>query len=390
MSATLHATIAANGRQRWPLAVRAFRDPACMTGLSLAEWNLLLRQTAIANLQARLYALLEERGELDRIPPPALEHLLWTEAVAQRHSQAVHWEVAQIGKALAELDGPLILLKGAAYTMGRLAPARGRLYSDVDILVREDQLLQAEAALMLHGWQTTHHDEYDQRYYRQWMHELPPMIHVKRDSAIDVHHAILPRTAPVHPDPARLRAAAVPLADYPGLAVLAPEDMVLHSATHLFFDGELDHGLRDLVDIHGLLREFGGRPGFWPALAERATALQLERPLFYALRYVARVLGAALPPEAAATPEVGRPNALLLALMDQLFDRALLPVHASCNDAWTKPARFLLYLRGNWLRMPPLLLARHLFHKAFLSPREQPETPPVPTPPPPPLPPQEP
>jgi hypothetical protein len=28
----------------------------------------------------------------------------------------------------------------------------------------------------------------------------------------------------------------------------------------------------------------------------------------------------------------------------------------------------MLYVRGNWLRMPPLLLSRHLFHKAFLSP----------------------
>jgi hypothetical protein len=28
-----------------------------------------------------------------------------------------------------------------------------------------------------------------------------------------------------------------------------------------------------------------------------------------------------------------------------------------------------LYVRGNWLRMPLLLLTRHLFHKAFVSPR---------------------
>jgi hypothetical protein len=26
-------------------------------------------------------------------------------------------------------------------------------------------------------------------------------------------------------------------------------------------------------------------------------------------------------------------------------------------------------VRGNWLRMPPLMLARHLFHKAFISPK---------------------
>ena len=38
-------------------------------------------------------------------------------------------------------------------------------------------------------------------------------------------------------------------------------------------------------------------------------------------------------------------------------------------DRLTRLAHGLLYIRGNWLRMPPLLLARHLFHKAFLSPR---------------------
>jgi hypothetical protein len=34
--------------------------------------------------------------------------------------------------------------------------------------------------------------------------------------------------------------------------------MVLHSATHLFYDGELNHGLRDLVDLDDLLRHFSG------------------------------------------------------------------------------------------------------------------------------------
>jgi hypothetical protein len=50
-----------------------------------------------------------------------------------------------------------------------------------------------------------------------------------------------------------------------------------------------------------------------------------------------------------------------------LFARALLPLHASCADAASGAARFAWYVRGNWLRMPPLLLARHLIHKAFLS-----------------------
>jgi hypothetical protein len=69
--------------------------------------------------------------------------------------------------------------------------------------------------------------------------------------------------------------------------------------------------------------------------------------------------------QAAVAPE--GPNPALLWLMDRLFGRALLPLHASCADAFSKLAHFALYVRGNWLRMPPLLLAQHLFHKAFIT-----------------------
>ncbi|HBF52032.1 MAG TPA: hypothetical protein DDX04_18650, partial [Massilia sp.] len=66
------------------------------------------------------------------------------------------------------------------------------------------------------------------------------------------------------------------------------------------------------------------------------------------------------------------PNRALLALMDALFLRALQPPHPSCADAFDGAARAALYIRGNWLRMPPLMLSRHLFHKAFLSPKTEP------------------
>jgi len=69
--------------------------------------------------------------------------------------------------------------------------------------------------------------------------------------------------------------------------------------------------------------------------------------------------------------EIGRPNPLTLTLMDKLFTRALMPDHPSCSDWLTNTAKRGLYVRGNWLRMPPLLLARHLFHKAFISPKPE-------------------
>ena len=354
-----------------PLLLRAYRAPLSMAGLTLGDWDLLLRQAVSANLSASLLALVEQHDLLAQMPAPAREHLLWAGALARRHSQGVAWEVSRIAEALAPLGLPLILLKGGAYAIARLPPARGRLFSDIDILVPEQRINEVEAALMLGGWATTHLDAYDQRYYRTWMHELPPMQHLKRQSLIDVHHAILPKTAALWPDPAKLRAAAVALAGQPHLAVLAPADMVLHSAVHLFYDGEFDKGLRDLIDFDRLLRHFGAQPGFWAQLAPRAAELQLARPLFYALRYAVRLLDTPVPAEVVRASQSAAPGGLLLALMDQLFGRALLPTHASCADRLSGMARFALYLRGNWLRMPPLLLARHLLHKAFLSPKAE-------------------
>ena len=71
--------------------------------------------------------------------------------------------------------------------------------------------------------------------------------------------------------------------------------MVLHSAAHLFQDGDLNLAIRDVADISDLLGYFGAEEEFWHGLAPRARELDLGRPLFYALRYTTRLLGTLVP-----------------------------------------------------------------------------------------------
>ena len=188
-----------------------------------------------------------------------------------------------------------MLLKGAAYIKGGFEPAQGRLLSDIDIMVPKEQLPQAEKALYSKGWFPTKLDAYDQRYYREWMHELPPMQHLARGTTLDVHHTILPPTAMLKPDVDKLWASVCEVENTKGVFVLSPVDMVLHSATHLFHDGELEHGLRDLVDIDALIRQFSGQGQFFQALVARADELHLGRPLFYALKYCKALLQTPVP-----------------------------------------------------------------------------------------------
>lgn len=349
------------------LLVQVLANPARMAGLDLPAWETLLRQADSANMAATVLFLLEQEGLLEAVPAQPRAQLEAARTVALRHRRLTLYEVDRLRHALAALGLPLVLLKGAAYALAELEAGRGRMFSDIDILVPKARLDQVENALMLHGWASTHHDSYDQRYYRQWMHELPPMIHLRRGNVVDVHHAILPETAALRPDPAILLDAATPIADKPGLATLCAHDMFLHSAAHLFCNGEFDHGLRDLFDLHRLATQCGAEPGFWDGLVARAEQLQLLRPLYYALRYLQRIFDTTVPAAVLYAASVGQPA--MLFVMDALFMRALQPPHPLCHGKLDALARFGLYVRGNWLRMPPLILTRHLLHKAFLSPR---------------------
>jgi hypothetical protein len=352
------------------LLLSALQRPASLQVLSMSDWDLLIRQARRADVLARIGENARFQGVWDALPAQPRRHLESAMKLAQRQHVELRHEVRAIARALEPVGEPAVLLKGAAYVQAGLAAARGRMVSDVDILVPRHRLGEVESALMMAGWVQTNRDVYDQRYYRQWMHELPPLRHIKRGSVLDVHHAILPPTARLKPDSALLLVESVAAGDDERIRVLSRPDMVLHSAAHLFHEGELQMGLRGLVDLDALLREFGADLDFWPALQLRAQRLDLEGPLYLALRYTRLLLQTPAPAgletelQAAAQRRgaVMRPD-----LQDALFLRALRPDHATASDGWTPLARAILYLRGHWLRMPPALLGWHLLRKMFRS-----------------------
>ena len=343
--------------------VLALREATALMSFGLPQWETLVCQARRSNLLPRVALTLDELGLLPQVPPAPRAHLEAARTLAQAQADAVRREVAFIDRALTGGGVPIVLLKGAAYLAAGLSAARGRLFSDIDILVPRGALPDVEAALMLHGWATSKTTAYDQRYYRRWMHELPPLRHISRQTTLDVHHAILPITARLKPDSAKLLAASRPLAGEPRLRVLAPVDMVLHSAAHLFCNEDVGNSLRDLVDLNSLLREFASEENFWPRLTVRAAELDLTRPLYYALRYAVRLLDTPVPARVLGAAEIGRPPPLLRGVMDALFLRTLQPDRAS--DGLASLARGSLYVRAHWLRMPPLLLAQHLTIKAL-------------------------
>jgi hypothetical protein len=330
------------------LLVRILADPAASAALCPAEWTALVTAARAESLLGSL------AFRLENVRLPAKVGAILEDArrdAAYGRTQAL-WEAEMARRALAETGVPVILLKGTAFAAAGLGASLGRSIGDLDILVSFDRLGVVQEALLGAGWEWVKEDAYDDLYYRRWMHELPPLIHRSRDRMIDVHHTILPPTARPRPDAAALIAASVRLES--GLYTLSPQDMIVHAAAHLFADGDLAGGLRNLWDINCLVREFAARgEDFWPSLGERARLHQLRPAVARALRLSRSLYDTPVDPALA-----GRRR-----LTDRLFEARLL-----ARNGWGQPTRralrFAFYLRSHWMRMPPLMLARHLLTKA--------------------------
>ena len=357
--------------------VAALRDPASVTVLDHDQWSGLI---SVARCEVLLGTL---ACRLDGQALPADVASLFTAQRAAAAQAQVHalWEAQMCRVALAPIGVVPVLLKGTAYAAAGLPPAPGRQIGDLDILVPRDRLDDVEAALLGAGWEWVKDDPYDQAYYRTHMHELPPLIHSVRDRMIDVHHTILPLTARPHPDAAAMLVDSIPLPTKPfvssevetgctvegpldyargerhiGFSILSPADMVCHAAAHLFSDGDLAGGLRNLWDIDRLLRHFADvDAGFWHALSLRAQHHGLWRAVHRAARLAQDVYGCPIPADWA------------MRAISRDWGDALFVARMTARDDWGRETRPLLRLiftiRSHWMRMPPMMLARHLWTK---------------------------
>jgi hypothetical protein len=404
--------------------IALLRDPSVAQTVAAGDWTSIIRVARAESLLGTLaYRLADQE-----LPPAVAALLADARAAADAAQVQALWEADMCVRALAHIGVTPILLKGTAYAAGGLAAAKGRQIGDLDILVPRDRLDDVETALLNAGWEWLKSDPYDDAYYRDHMHELPPMMHAERDRMIDVHHTILPLTHRARPDAAALIGDATPLPfrreaadtsplpfrreaadtsplpfrggaantsplpfrggaantsplpfrggagggasrhkldfDSPhpnrscsatplappkaeGLYALSPADRIIHCAAHLIADGDLAGGLRNLWDLHCLLTACDD----WDMLQARAQRHQLLPAVQRGAWLAHDVYGTMLPK---TWDRWNRQDTWYL-------------MRLTARDDWgreTRPfIRLMFYIRSHWMRMPPLMLARHLWTK---------------------------
>ncbi|MCB1890521.1 MAG: nucleotidyltransferase family protein [Rhodocyclaceae bacterium] len=336
-------------------------QPDSARDLDGADWSRLVRQARTNGLLGQVLNLLAECRNLDTAPD-AVKRLLSAERhLADHRKRALLWEADELRRTLAPLGVEPVLIKGGAYIAEGMPHAHFRHFGDIDVLVPPEVLAAVEKRLLTAGWAMSNRDPYDQYYYRTWMHELPPLRHIKRGTHLDLHHTITPRTSRYATYPEKLFAQARQATSHASLSVLSTEDQFLHGAAHLFSEGEAGNALRDLFDLRALLRHIDDLA----VLRDRAEELRLQSPLALALRHIERNFP---DPSVSKLADAAGRWAHGAQRLDVLYDRVFV---IGCERAETgnpslgKATEFVLNCRGHWLRMPVALLARHLTRKAL-------------------------
>lgn len=351
-------------QRRFDAVTSLLRDPSLGQRFDDEMWEDVLHILRESDLLGTLCHLAIERGVFASYTDYAQRHLLSMKVYSARQAHQVAYECDLIRQRLQEAGVQCVFLKGAGYTLRKSCNSLGRIYSDIDVWVAKEQIDTAQAALRKDAWYSPPITDYDQRYYRQWAHELPPMKHLTRRTVLDLHHNIVPPVGGRAPDMSHLLEGVVVTGG--GLLVLSAPAATLHSLIHLFNNEDWSSAFRDLIDLYLLLEEFGDGD-FWRTLLALANKTGFIQELVYGVVLLEQVLAYSAPEsvrEELSQRLVGARKSLLV---KHVFVPALRPHHPLVCAGREKLAIQMTYVRGHWIKMPLPILVGHLSMKAGMA-----------------------
>lgn len=345
--------------------VALFNTPNKALELNLTQWSKFIFVLRECGLLARFYFIAEKDDCFTNFPVKVKHHLNSAKIKSERQNKQAIFEASEITSALQDINVIPVFLKGVAYDIKKSPASLGRIYSDMDILVEKTHLKGIERRLTLFGWFTKIVDDYDDKYYREWAHEIPPMQHSSRGTVADIHHNLLPPISGKAPDIKKFTQKLYTTTS--GLTTLSDPAMTLHSIIHLFFNEDFSHGFRDITDLHLIFSSQYENSEYWSTLLSLSIETKFSTELFYAVRYCKEITQTKFPQIFLEKINHFQPSHFKVKFADFIFQKVLLPTHPSCATKHSQFAHFLALFRGHILKMPLHILLYHSLRKLLVT-----------------------
>ncbi|MBF7072179.1 nucleotidyltransferase family protein [Glaciecola sp. MH2013] len=343
------------------LIVRLFDSPELLAEVNLADRPRVITALRQQKVLAKYAHLLFENDKADCVDDKTQRHLRNALKIAEKQKQQVAFEANEIKAALADVSEFVVFLKGAAYSLNNTEVGKGRIYSDIDVLVNKPDLLACEQSLVFHGWHGEEISDYDDKYYRKWAHEIPPMTHMHRGTSIDVHHNIIPVISKDAPSAESLKAFIVE--NDSGIQSLNIDAQFVHCAVHLFRNEDYKTAFRDILDLRFMLKDLNDQS--LCGVLSVADTLGFRYEVGLALHFVKAIFAVGIEQDLIDSCLVLKPLRKKIDLF--IFSTVLLPKHPMIQHKSRAWIEALAELRGHLIKMPLLLLIYHLTVKSTRS-----------------------
>lgn len=322
------------------------------------KWNALLRVLREKSLTASFYNRLRMKNIHSLIPDYCTNSFTSAVRFADAQAHQTFIQAKKLSSLLSDYDIPFIFLKGAAYTLGGNANGVGRLMTDIDICVVRGNIDTLENVLLNHKWSFKDMDEHDDKYYRAWSHELPPLKNDQEGVVLDVHHTLVP---PVKGRFLNINELVSSSVKCDAFNVPSNEWLILHSALHLIINEDVDNGLRDLTDIFTLLTNNKDVK----STITRTYALFVKEGFYYEWRILVLLLNHYFAMEIFEGTETGFP--IRYRVRAFALKRAILPRSSYLSQKYSNSWSALNYILGYLSKMPVSILIRQALFKAYRS-----------------------
>ena len=292
------------------------------------DWGYLMAASIRHAIPQLLYHNLKAIGAEQAIPPGVLsrlEQMYYANALRHlRFSRALE----EVLGAFNERGIEAVVLKGMALAMQVYPVAALRQCGDIDVLVRKEDLLRAEEALLDLGYTAQRESHVDKRFGQQ-PHHLPYLKDEGR-IGLEVHWDLVPQPHPFSLPLPELWARAQPFrVGHIEALALEPADLLLYlslhavSAFNLLWVPGID--LRHVCDIAETIRVCAID---WDQLIARARGYRVTRNLYVALYLVGRMLQAPVPHD---IQEALQPTDLDPGWLEGLEERVVKRPHGAAN-----------------------------------------------------------
>lgn len=261
-----------------------------LSALTESLWDRLFDASLHHGLSPLLYHRLKPFFAACAVPPQVQQRLKEVYFQSAARNMRLYRELAQIVRACNDAGVPVILLKGAHLAEDVYGNIALRPMVDVDLLVKQADLMQAHDILIGQGYAIAEKGDASCSVARH----MPPFTKAGFPR-IEIHSAIAgpPFFGRFDSDELWKRARKVSLQGAEA-QVLCPEDLLLHLCLHTCISHGLDNGIMALLDISRVISHYATELD-WKQLLERSRAWGADKCVCLVLQLAEKFLGISIP-----------------------------------------------------------------------------------------------